>query len=85
MSYDSDKEDGTTHRLRFGQIAVKMGFISGQQLKDAINEQIDDDLSGRTHRFIGNILLEKQWINLEQVDIILDELFKEEMKIKGVL
>jgi hypothetical protein len=62
-----------------------MGFVSGQQLKDAINEQIDDDLAGRNHRFIGNILLEKQWINLEQVDIILDELFKEDMKIKGVL
>jgi hypothetical protein len=85
MSHDADKEKAKTHRLRFGQIAVKMGFISGQQLKDAINEQIDDDLAGRNHRFIGDILLEKQWINLEQVDIILDELFKEEMKIKGVL
>ena len=62
-----------------------MGFINGQQLKDAINEQIDDDLAGRNHRFIGDILIEKQLINLEQVDTILDELFNEEMKIKGVL
>ncbi len=73
------------HRLRFGQIAVRMSFITGQQLKDAISEQIDDDLAGRAHRFLGNILLEKQWINLEQVEIILDEIFKEEMKIKGIL
>ena len=85
MSYDADEDDVKGQRLRFGQIAVKMGYISGQQLKDAINEQIDDDLAGRNHRFIGNILLEKQWINLEQVDIILDELFKEEMQLKGVL
>ena len=85
MSHDADKDNAKPHRLRFGQIAVKMGFINGQQLKDAINEQIDDDLAGRNHRFIGDILLEKQLINLEQVDIILDELFKEEMKIKGVL
>ena len=85
MSHDSNEEHAETHRLRFGQIAVRMGFISGQQLKDAISEQIDDDLAGRNHRFIGDILLEKQLINLEQVDIILDELFKEEMKIKGLL
>ncbi len=85
MSHDSNKEHAKTHRLRFGQIAVKMGFINGQQLKDAINEQIDDDLAGRNHRFIGDILLAEQMINLEQVDIILDELFKEGMKIKGLL
>jgi hypothetical protein len=85
MTHDADKEHAITHRVRFGQIAVKMGFISGQQLKEAISEQIDDDLADTNHRFLGDILLGKQLLNLEQVDLILDEIFKQEMRIKGVL
>ena len=53
------------HCLRLGQIAVKMGFINGMQLKDALSEQVEDDLAERTHRFIGEILLAKDIENLE--------------------
>jgi len=73
------------YRPRSGQIAVELGFISKVQLKEAINEQVDDDLSHSPHRFLVEILLDKGWINREQVDIILDELFKDEMRRKGKL
>ena len=85
MSDDNGREPETKYNPRSGQIAVKLGFISGEQLKEAVNIQIDDDLACRRHRFLGEILLEKGWITREHLDILLDELFKEEMKIKGKL
>lgn len=85
MSNGPDNEPQNEYRRRFGQIAVNLGFINGTQLKEALNEQIDDDLAGIFHRFIGEILLQKRWLSYEQIDIILDELFQEEMRMKGRL
>jgi hypothetical protein len=85
MREDNNGGHEENYNPRSGQIAVKLGFISGEQLKQAINIQIDDDLSNRHHRFLGEILLNQGWITHEQLDILLDELFKEEMKIKGKL
>ncbi len=56
---------------RFGKIAVNMGFITAEQLKEAITEQVEDDLAGKPHRIIGKILLENGWITKEQIDIVL--------------
>lgn len=77
--------DEKKYHPRSGQIAVEMGFIAIEQLKEAVSEQIDDDIANRPHRFLAQILFDKGWITLEQIDIILDELFKEEMRSKGVL
>jgi len=62
---------------RFGTIAVKNGFITKDQLKDAFMAQLDDDLNGRDHRLIGTILFEKGLMTWEQVDRVLKELFNE--------
>ncbi len=59
-----------------GKIALSKGFITEEQLKEALTEQIEDDLSNRPHRFLGQILYEKGWISHKQVNIILNELFK---------
>jgi hypothetical protein len=59
---------------RFGIIAVDMGFITAEQLKEAITEQVEDDLAHKHHRPIGKILLENGWITKEQIDIVLNEL-----------
>jgi hypothetical protein len=61
---------------RFGEIAVDMRFVTAEQLKEAITEQVEDDLADKPHRPIGKILLEKDWITNEQVDIVIDILFK---------
>jgi hypothetical protein len=63
---------------RFGTIAVKKKFISKNQLKEAMIEQLEEDLSGREHRLIGAILFEKGWMTWEQVDLVLKELFAED-------
>ncbi len=85
VSNSDDRGLNKKNKPRSGQIAVELEFITIEQLKEAINEQIDDDLSKRPHRFLGKILLDKGWITLEQLDIILDELFIEEMRSKGKL
>jgi len=61
---------------RFGTIAVKKGFVSADQIKEAFIEQLDDDLNGREHRLIGTILFEKDLMTWDQVNIVLKELFK---------
>jgi len=76
MKPQSEKEISLLCR-RFGTLAVKNGFISENQLKQAFIEQLEDDLSGKDHRLIGAILFEKKWMTWEQVDIVLKELFSE--------
>ncbi len=66
--------------LRFGKIAVDMGFVTAKQLDEALSEQADDDLSSNPHRLIGSILLENGWMTKEQIDMVLNELFKKEKR-----
>ncbi len=61
------------YRSRFGQVAVKRGFITADQLKDALREQVDDDLAGRRHRLLGEILLEKNRMTAAQIEAVLNE------------
>ncbi len=85
MSDNADKEERKEYHPRSGQIAVKMKFITADQLKKALIEQVDDDLANRPHRFLGEILVENYWITLEQLDIILHELFRDDMRTQGKL
>ncbi len=61
---------------QFGQVAVDIGFVTAMQLKEALHEQAEDDLSGEPHRFIGRILSEHGWITGEQIGTVLDILSK---------
>lgn len=60
---------------KFAIIAVKKGFITAEQAKTALAEQMDEDLAGKRHRLVGGILLEKGWITAQQIDVVLSELF----------
>ncbi len=62
---------------RFGQIAVEMGYINEDQLKEALCSQVDDDISGRGHRIIGTILFENGWMESEQIETVLTHLLQE--------
>ncbi len=63
------------HSPRFGEIAVDMEFVTEEQLKEAMVEQVEDNLSNHPHRFIGYILFENGWITNEQFDSVLNILF----------
>jgi hypothetical protein len=58
--------------LRFGKIAVDMGFINSKQLNVALAEQVEENYFNGHHRPIGNILYEHGWMNNKQIDIVLD-------------
>jgi len=78
MAHEIDKELSQKYCPRFGQIAVEKGYVTSEQVKQAVSEQIDDDMAGRPHRLIGRILLDNGVMTPQQIEIILNELFKRE-------
>lgn len=55
----------------FGVIAIEKGFISTEQLLDALNVQIKELLEQGEHGLIGAILIEKKFMTISQVDEVL--------------
>ncbi len=59
---------------RFGSVAVKKGFITSEQLVEAISTQVTENVESSTHRLVGTILREKGYISLEQIDEVLKDM-----------
>ncbi|MGD9162076.1 MAG: hypothetical protein PVG39_26930 [Desulfobacteraceae bacterium] len=64
------------NEVRFGKVAVDMGFITMDQMLNAIEVQVKENIAFGTHRKIGMILLEQGHITPEQVDKVLKEMEK---------
>lgn len=64
------------YALRFGEIAVRQGFISRQQLRESLEEQVSNKsyLRLRPRKLIGEILFEQGWMNQNQIEIVLQEI-----------
>jgi hypothetical protein len=76
---DNNNNDlSVKYSRRFGTIAVEMGFVTAEDIKEALNEQFNDDLSRRPHRLLGRILVEKGLMSIEEMEAVLEELFKAE-------
>jgi hypothetical protein len=73
VSQTKSTVEGTCRR--FATIAVSKGFVTAEQARTALSEQLDEDLANKHHRLVGAILLEKGWITIPQIDIVLNELF----------
>ena len=73
-----DKELSEKYCQRFGYITVDMEFSTAGQVKEALSEQVEDNLANRPHRLMGRILLDKGWIKPHQIEAVLNELFKSE-------
>jgi hypothetical protein len=56
---------------RFGAVAIDKGFISLEQLFEAMKIQISENTEGVAHRLIGQILWEKGYISSEQINEVL--------------
>lgn len=74
MADNFDRELSKKYCIRFGMIAVNKGFVTADQLKDALLEQEADNLSNRQHRLIGRIFFDKGWMSDKQIDLVLNEL-----------
>jgi hypothetical protein len=70
------ENDDRIYALRFGEVAVKRGFITASQVQEALAEQISNEPSIRLRppKLIGEILLEKGFMTNEQVLTVLKEL-----------
>ena len=60
---------------RYGAIAVGKSFVAPEDLRKAIDIQVQEDLEAKKHRLIGNILFALELITAEQSDEVLNELF----------
>ena len=61
-----------TTENRFGVVAVKGGFITPEQLCEALTTQVLEELKGTKRRLIGEILHEKEYITTSQIDEVLE-------------
>ena len=76
MANEGDGKLTEKYGGRFAEVAVKMDFINPEQAKEAISEQMDDNLSNKPHRLIGRILMDKGWMTPQQIDLVLTELLE---------
>ena len=72
------KELSKKYNPRFGQISVENGYVTPEQVKQAVLEQIDDNLADRPHRLLGRIMLDNGWMTAQQIEKVLNELFRRE-------
>ncbi len=78
MKGDDYKNFSYQYSPRFGEVAVNMEFITEKQVNEAYVEQIEDDVSNKPHRFIGDILFENRLMAKKEICIVLKELLKED-------
>ena len=60
------------YHKRFGSIAVEKGFITKNQLFQALKIQAKENLEEGKHRLIGEILMDEGLLTASQVDEILE-------------
>jgi hypothetical protein len=76
MEHYNNRELSIIYGRRFGQIAVNMGFVTIEQVKEALAEQIACNTFSllRPRKLIGEILFEKGWITLHQIEKVLEDI-----------
>lgn len=60
--------------LRFGDVAVALGFTTRFKVRLALEEQRLDREEGRPHRLVGQILQDRGWLSEEQCARVMDAL-----------
>jgi hypothetical protein len=67
--------DQVSHfRLRFGMVAVRKEFVTMEQLVEAMTIQVREDVKGKPHRAIGEILADLVHMTPSQIDEVLMEI-----------
>jgi hypothetical protein len=59
---------------RFGVIAVEKGYITADQLFEAMMIQLKENLDGWEHRLLGKILFDLGYMSSDQIREVLDEM-----------
>jgi hypothetical protein len=64
----------TAGSYRFGVTALAKGYVTIEHVQRGLSEQVDDDLMGRPHRLLGDILRDNGWITEDQEKAVLVEM-----------
>jgi hypothetical protein len=67
-----------SRRKLFGEVAFERGFISSEQLYEALAVQAKEEAQKRPYRFLGQILIELGYISEKLVLEVLNELHSSE-------
>ena len=74
MEKDNKKKSPSMMTFRFGRIAFNRKYVTLEQVQRALAEQMEDNVTQKPHRLLGDIMLENNWITEEQLESILDEM-----------
>jgi len=66
----------SANERRFGYIAIEKRFINPKQLVEAMDIQITEETKNGKHLFIGEILLDLNYITLEHIEEVLVTLIR---------
>ena len=73
----SDKPRKIEHYdKRFGIIAIEKGFITSEDLIEALKVQVGEDIEEGTHRLIGEILLDMDKMTAMEIEMVTRNLFR---------
>ena len=64
------------YEKRFSTVAIEKGFISPEDLTQALKVQVDEEIENRKHKLIGAILLYQDKNTAVQIDNVLKTIFK---------
>ena len=64
----------TVLEKNFGTVALEKGFVTGEQLEEAVKVQREQDMEGLEHRLIGSILYSLGYMTIPQVNEVIDTL-----------
>jgi hypothetical protein len=59
---------------RFGIVALEKGFVSPEQLREALEIQVTENIEKKKHRFIGTILVDQGYMKHSQISEVLKAL-----------
>ncbi|HVY61370.1 MAG TPA: hypothetical protein VHF22_06935, partial [Planctomycetota bacterium] len=71
--FHEEAEDVVEKRF-FGDVAIELGFVKPRDVLEGLNDQMDDDMLGRRHRLLGEILYAKGLLTDAQVDAVIARL-----------
>jgi tRNA U34 5-methylaminomethyl-2-thiouridine-forming methyltransferase MnmC len=56
------------YEKRFGLIAIEKGYLTPEQLIEALKVQVFEDINKKAHRLIGEILLDMDIMTANQIE-----------------
>ncbi len=65
------------YEQRFGIISIEKGFISSEELIEALTVQVGEEIEIGKNRLLGEILLYQDRITARQIDDVVKTLFKQ--------